>query len=87
VPQERLFPYPDKCLRHRVSERFQTGSQPRCEDHGLFHRRLYTFEIAKVRISEHNTKQKTFFLFLLLSESTFGEAKGAKKAESAKLSA
>ena len=38
----------------------------------------FAYRGAKVRISENNTKQKTI-LFLLSSESTFGDAKGTQK--------
>ena len=34
---------------------------------------------AKVRISEHNTKRKTFFSFLLSSVSTLHEVNGTNK--------
>jgi hypothetical protein len=34
------------------------------------------FQLAKVQISEHNTKQIKIFLFLLSSESTFDKVKG-----------
>jgi len=43
--------------------------------------------LAKVRISEDNTKQKGFFLFLLSSESTFDEVKVQNKSGLTKLSA
>ena len=39
--------------------------------------RIIFFMAAKVRIKEHNTKKKRFFL-LLSSESTFGAVKGTK---------
>jgi len=40
---------------------------------------------AKVRLSEHNTKQKTTFLFLLSSESTFDEVADNKKPQTSRL--
>jgi len=39
---------------------------------------VFAYQGAKVRISENNTKQKTI-LFLLSSESTFGDAKDTQK--------
>ena len=37
MPQQRLPPYPDKCLGHRVCQGFQAGTKARSENHGLLH--------------------------------------------------
>ena len=37
MPQERLPPYPDQCLRHRVGKRFEACAETCGENHSLFH--------------------------------------------------
>ena len=37
MPKQRLPPYPDQRLRHRIGQGFQSGSKSRRKDHRLFH--------------------------------------------------
>ena len=64
MPQQRLPPYPDECLGHRIGQRFQPRSEASSEYHGLFHP-------AKVRKFDRKNKKSKKYLEVIKKNTIF----------------